>query len=212
MALMRVNPTRMEMKRLKERLKTAVRGHKLLKDKTDEMVRQFVVIAKQNKDLREEVEHDLGIALKGFMLARAMTPTEKIEEAIMMPSRTVTIASSSKTLMNVNVPVIEIKQSESSELYCYSFATMTTQMDNSFVTLNNLLVKLIKLAEVEKTTNMLADEIEKNKRRVNALENIQIPQMQETIKFIKMKLDENERSATVRLMKVKAMLAAQNEN
>ncbi|HRX14521.1 MAG TPA: V-type ATP synthase subunit D [Eubacteriales bacterium] len=205
MAVMRVNPTRMELKRLKERLKTAVRGHKLLKDKTDEMVRRFVVIAKQNKDLREQVEAELGDALRTFMYAKAMTETVVAEEALMMPARVVSLSCSKKTLMNVPIPVIEISE-KGKDIYPYSFLTVTSEMDSSVSVMNQLLTKLIKLAEVEKTTNMLADEIEKNKRRVNALENVLIPQTKETIKYIKMKLDENERASIVRLMKVKTII------
>ncbi len=205
MAVMRVNPTRMELKRLKERLKTAVRGHKLLKDKTDEMVRRFVVIAKQNKDLREQVEAELGDALRTFMYAKAMTETVVAEEALMMPARIVSLSCSKKTLMNVPIPVIEISE-KGKDIYPYSFLTVTSEMDSSVSVMNQLLTKLIKLAEVEKTTNMLADEIEKNKRRVNALENVLIPQTKETIKYIKMKLDENERASIVRLMKVKTII------
>jgi V/A-type H+-transporting ATPase subunit D len=205
MAVMRVNPTRMELKRLKERLKTAVRGHKLLKDKTDEMVRRFIVIAKQNKDLREQVETELGDALRTFMFAKAMTETVVAEEALMMPARVVLLSCSRKTLMNVPIPVIEISE-KGKDIYPYSFLTITSEMDSSVSVMNQLLTKLIKLAEVEKTTNMLADEIEKNKRRVNALENVLIPQTKETIKYIKMKLDENERAAIVRLMKVKTII------
>ena len=205
MAVMRVNPTRMELKRLKERLKTAVRGHKLLKDKTDEMVRRFVVIAKQNKDLREQVEAELGDALRTFMFAKAMTETVVAEEALMMPARVVSLSCSKKTLMNVPIPVIEISE-KGKDIYPYSFLTVTSEMDSSVSVMNQLLTKLIKLAEVEKTTNMLADEIEKNKRRVNALENVLIPQTKETIKYIKMKLDENERASIVRLMKVKTII------
>jgi len=205
MAVMRVNPTRMELKRLKERLKTAVRGHKLLKDKTDEMVRRFVAIAKQNKDLREQVEAELGDALRTFMFAKAMTDTTVAEEALMMPARVVSLSCSKKTLMNVPIPVIEISE-KGRDIYPYSFLSVTSEMDSSVSVMNQLLTKLIKLAEVEKTTNMLADEIEKNKRRVNALENVLIPQTKETIKYIKMKLDENERASIVRLMKVKTII------
>ena len=206
MAIMRVNPTRMELKRLKNRLKTAERGHKLLKDKTDEMVRQFIIYARQNKGLREEVEYGLGEAMKNFVLARALMTPEAVEEAILMPSRAVSLSCAKKSVMSVVVPSIEINESDQSDLYPYSFISVTDQMDSSIETLNKLLVKLIKLAEIEKTTNMLAEEIEKNKRRVNALEHVMIPQMQETIKYIVLKLDENERGSLVRLMKVKDMI------
>lgn len=206
MATMNVNPTRMEMKRLAARLKTAKRGHKLLKDKTDEMVRRFVVLARENKRLRAEVENDLANALKNFAAASTTADSRIVQEAVLMPSRTVELSCSKKSLMNVSVPQITVKESNSGDLYPYSFLTVTEQLDTSVSTINKLIVRLVQLAEVEKTCNMLADEIEKNKRRVNALENIMIPQMQETIKFIKMKLDENERAATVRLMKVKDLI------
>lgn len=207
MAVMRVNPTRMELKRLKNRLKTAVRGHKLLKDKTDEMVRQFIVYARKNKALREEVEFELGEAMKSFVLARAVMQPSAVEEAILMPSRTVSLDCGKKSVMSVVVPSINISVGEQSDLYPYSFLSVSNEMDSSIETLNKLLAKLIELAEVEKTTNMLADEIEKNKRRVNALEYVMIPQLEETIKYIVLKLEENERGSLVRLMKVKEMIA-----
>ena len=205
MAIMNVNPTRMEMKRLQQRLKTASRGHKLLKDKTDEMIRRFIAVAEENKRLREETEKELASALVSFAQARANTDSRVVEEAILMPSRALKITTSSRKIMGINVPSIEVEDN-GGELYPYSFLTVTEQLDNAVRGLNAVVIKLIKLAETEKACNMLAEEIEKNKRRVNALENIMIPQRTETIKYIKMKLDESERSATVRLMKVKDML------
>ncbi len=205
MAIMNVNPTRMEMKRLQQRLKTASRGHKLLKDKTDEMIRRFIAVAEENKRLREETEKELASALVSFAQARANTDSRVVEEAILMPSRALKITTSSRKIMGINVPSIEVEDN-GGELYPYSFLTVTEQLDNAVRGLNAVVIKLIKLAETEKACNMLAEEIEKNKRRVNALENIMIPQLTETIKYIKMKLDESERSATVRLMKVKDML------
>lgn len=206
MAKLNVNPTRMELRRLKTRLKTATRGHKLLKDKSDEMIRQFMIYIREDKRLREEVEGELSQALKEFMLARAVSSDSVIEEAIAMPGVKVELNTSEKNVMSVGVPEFEIVQKESGDLYPYSFAGVTAELDNSIATLSTLLPKLLKLAEVEKTCNMLADEIEKNRRRVNALEYVMIPQLEETIKYITMKLDENERSATIRLMKVKSMI------
>jgi len=193
----------MELQRLKNRLNTAKRGHKLLKDKTDEMTRRFMVVARRNKELREEVERELSDAMKDFVLARALTPPATVEETLMMPSRTVSLNAHTSTLMGVRVPRIGIVENEASDLFPYSFISVTSEMDSSIQTLNNLLVKLIKLAEVEKTTNVLADEIEKSKRRVNALEYVMIPQLEETVKYIRFRLEENERGALVRLMKVK---------
>lgn len=206
MTKMNVNPTRMELRRLKTRLKTATRGHKLLKDKSDEMIRQFMVYVRENKRLREEIEDELSIALKGFTLARAVSSNAVIEEAVMMPATKAEISLSSDNVMSVEVPSISVVEHEGQDKYPYSFDTVTSELDASIGTLSTLLVKLVKLAEVEKTCNMLADEIEKNRRRVNALEYVMIPQIEETIKYINMKLDENERASTIRLMKVKSMI------
>ena len=206
MAKMNVNPTRMELRRLKTRLKTATRGHKLLKDKSDEMIRQFMVYVRENKRLREEIEAKLSSALKGFTLARAVSSNAVIEEAVMMPATKAEISLSSDNVMSVEVPSISVVEHEGQDKYPYSFDTVTSELDASIGTLSTLLVKLVKLAEVEKTCNMLADEIEKNRRRVNALEYVMIPQIEETIKYINMKLDENERASTIRLMKVKSMI------
>ena len=206
MAKMNVNPTRMELRRLKTRLKTATRGYKLLKDKSDEMIRQFMVYVRENKRLREEIEAELSSALKGFTLARAVSSNAVIEEAVMMPATKAEISLSSDNVMSVEVPSISIVEHEGQDKYPYSFDTVTSELDASIGTLSTLLVKLVKLAEVEKTCNMLADEIEKNRRRVNALEYVMIPQIEETIKYINMKLDENERASTIRLMKVKSMI------
>lgn len=206
MAKMNVNPTRMELRRLKTRLKTATRGHKLLKDKSDEMIIQFMVYVRENKRLREEIEAELSSALKGFTLARAVSSNAVIEEAVMMPATKAEISLSSDNVMSVEVPSISVVEHEGQDKYPYSFDTVTSELDASIGTLSTLLVKLVKLAEVEKTCNMLADEIEKNRRRVNALEYVMIPQIEETIKYINMKLDENERASTIRLMKVKSMI------
>ncbi len=208
MARLNVNPTRMELRRLKNRLKTAVRGHKLLKDKSDETIRQFMLFIKENKRLREEVEQEISLALRSFLLASAVTSSQVIEEAVAMPGYKVELVTDVKNVMSVSVPVLEIKESAQKELYPYSFATVTSELDSSISGLSTLLVKMLRLAEVEKTCNMLADEIEKNRRRVNALEYVMIPQLQETIKYITMKLDENERANTIRLMKVKSIIEA----
>lgn len=204
---LKVNPTRMELRRLKDRKKTAVRGHKLLKDKSDEMIRQFIGYAKENMRLRLEVEQELSNALAEFMLAKSVSQDGVIWEALSMPAIGMELEIGTKNIMSVNVPSIGIKKSESISLYPYSFASVTSELDKSISTISVLAEKLIKLAEVEKTCNMLATEIEKNRRRVNALEYIMIPQTEEAIHDITMKLDENERGNIVRLMKVKTMLA-----
>lgn len=205
MPILNVNPTRMEMKRLQGRLKTASRGHKLLKDKTDEMIRRFIALAEENKRLREETEKELAEALQSFASARAVSDSRVVDEAILMPSRSISIETSSHKVMGVDVPEISVSDN-GGEMYPYSFLTVNSGLDDAVRGVSAVVVKLVRLAEIEKTCNMLAEEIEKNKRRVNALENIMIPQLAETIKYIKMKLDESERSATVRLMKVKDII------
>jgi len=209
MAILNVNPTRMELRGLKNRLSTAVRGHKLLKDKSDETIRQFMGFIRENKRLRDELENEVTLSLRSFLLASAVNSPEVIEEAVAIPSRSVTLKCGVRNIMSVSAPSIEIEEGESTDLYPYSFATVSGELDESLKHLSELLVKLVRLAEVEKTCNMLADEIEKNRRRVNALEYVMIPELEETIKFIKMKLDENERGNTIRLMKIKDILKKQ---
>ena len=206
MSIMKINPTRMELRRLKTRLKTAVRGHKLLKDKSDEMIRRFIIFAKENKRLREEVERELNISLRNFMFARSVSDSFAIEEAVSMPSVSVNLVSETQSIMNVAVPKLTIEKNDNTSLLPYSLTSITSELDSSIIALSQLLVKLVRLAEVEKTSNMLADEIEKNRRRVNALEYVLIPDIKETIKYITMKLDENDRGTTIRLMKFKQIM------
>ena len=200
MSRLNVNPTRMEMKKLKARLDTAVRGHKLLKDKSDEMVRRFSVIIKENKLLRDEVEKELAETLKQFSVARSVTPSYRAETAFAMPSVAVKADCGVQSIMGVEVPKLEISQNKRADGLPYAYPEITSEADYSV----DRAAKLMRLAEVEKSVRMLADEIERNKRRVNALEYVMIPQLQETIKYIKAKLDENERAAVIRLMKVKS--------
>ena len=208
MARLNVNPTRMELKRLKGRLKTAERGHKLLKDKSDEMVRRFSVLIKENKRLRDETDKDMAEVLKEFSKARSFISVEEIETAFSMPVSSVTLDISTNNIMSVEVPEIKVS-AKKTEGYPYAFASITSEVDYSSKKVSELIEKLIKLAEVEKSAAMLAVEIERNKRRVNALEYVMIPQLNETIKYIRSKLDENERSATTRLMKVKSFINAE---
>ena len=211
MAQTRVNPTRMELSRLKKRLATAVRGHKLLKDKRDEMVRRFVALARENKALRERVEAQLSQALYDFMLARAVMSEEAMEQALMVPARQVELKLGSRNIMSVAVPAIQVQSIATTDGGTpYGFAFTSAELDGAISTLADLLPELLKLAEAEKACNMLADEIEKTRRRVNALEYVLIPQMEADIRTISMKLDENERGNLTRLMKTKDMLAARD--
>lgn len=207
MTRLAVNPTRMELRRLKTRLKTAERGHKLLKDKSDEMVRRFLSYVRENKRLREEIEGDLADAMRSFMLTRAVMSSEELKQTLCLPARTVDVKTDLENVMGVEVPVVEITETKSSgDTLPYSPLSATSDLDVAVEKISALMEKLLRLAQVEKTCNMLADEIERNRRRVNALEYVMIPQLNETIKYIVMKLDENERGALVRLMKVKSMI------
>ncbi|MCI9031551.1 MAG: V-type ATP synthase subunit D [Clostridia bacterium] len=211
MTRLAVNPTRMELRRLKARLKTAERGHKLLKDKSDEMVRRFLSYVRENKRLREEIEEDLADAMRSFMLTRAVMSGEELKQTLCLPARTVNVRTDLENVMGVEVPVVEITENENSvDTLPYSTLSATSDLDVAVEKISTLMEKLLRLAQVEKTCNMLADEIERNRRRVNALEYVMIPQLNETIKYIVMKLDENERGALVRLMKVKSMITPDN--
>lgn len=212
MAILRVNPTRMELTKLKKRLATAVRGHKLLKDKQDELVRQFIILVKRNNELRTKVEEEIEATLKEFALTRATLGSEVIEEALSFPKESISVEITSKNVMSVIVPVMEFKrklEDDPGSIYPYGFANTSPELDHVVGKLYDILPQLLSLAEIEKSTQLMADEIEKTRRRVNALEYMTIPQLQETIKYIKMKLDENERGALTRLMKVKDMIEKQ---
>lgn len=194
----------MELKKLKARLSTAVRGHKLLKDKSDEMVRRFTVIIREDKRLRDEVEKELSLTLKQFSVARSVTPAFEAEAAFSMPSVAVKVNCGTESIMGVEVPKVDLVKEKRADGLPYAYAEITSEADYSVGMVSALLPKMVRLAETEKAVRMLADEIERNKRRVNALEYVMIPQLEETIKYIKDKLDENERAAVVRLMKVKS--------
>ncbi|MBE7087748.1 MAG: V-type ATP synthase subunit D [Clostridiales bacterium] len=206
MARLNVNPTRMELKKLKARLKTAERGHKLLKDKTDEMVRRFSIIIKENKRYRDDVESDVSVVLKQFSSARSVISKARIGLAFAMPVSSLDFECKKGNIMSVQVPEFEISEGKGSTTLPYAVSDLTSEADYAVKMAGDVLVKLLRLAELEKSVQMLAEEIEKSKRRVNALENIMIPNLKETISYISMKLEENDRSSRTRLMKVKSML------
>lgn len=209
MARLNVNPNRMELSGLKKRLATAKRGHKLLKDKQDELMRQFINLIKYNNELRKEVEAELQASLKNFVMARAVMSSEFLEEAIAYPKESISVEVERKNIMSVNVPKMTFKrqlEDEEGSIYPYGFANTSSELDDSIAKLYNILPKLLELAEVEKSTQLMSDEIEKTRRRVNALEYMTIPSLEETIRYIRMKLDENERSNLTRLMKVKDII------
>ena len=203
-----INPTRMELTRLKGRLKTATRGHKLLKDKRDELMKQFLEIVRRNRELRQKVEAGLERANAAFTVAAALMSPEMLEQALLYPKQSVELDMTSKNIMSVNVPVYSFhtRNEDPTEIYPYGFAQTSGELDDAVDALSQVFQDMLKLAEIEKTSQLLAQEIEKTRRRVNALEYVKIPQMEESIRYISMKLDENERSNTIRLMKVKELV------
>ncbi|MBP1926415.1 V/A-type H+-transporting ATPase subunit D [Sedimentibacter acidaminivorans] len=211
MARLNVNPTRMVLTSLKKRLKVAVKGHKMLKDKRDELMRQFLELARENKTLREQVEKQLADVYSNFIIASAVMSSEVLDEALMYPKQGVSIEVGNKNIMSVDVPVFEFTTTtdDTSNIYPYGFASTSGELDSAIADLSDIFPIMLKLAALEKEVQLLAAEIEKTRRRVNALEYVMIPRFQETIKYIQMKLDENERGNQTRLMKVKDMMLAE---
>ena len=208
MASTQVNPTRMELTKQKKKLVTAVRGHKLLKDKRDELMRQFLYLARENMALRLKVEEGIRSANVNFVIAKAGMSEETLNTALMAPKQEVYLVTDEKNVMSVNIPTFSYKTrtADANDSYSYGFAFTSSDLDGAVKSLADILPDMLKLAECEKACQLMSAEIEKTRRRVNALEHVIIPRAQENIKYITMKLDENERSTQIRLMKVKDMV------
>lgn len=203
-----VNPTRMELTRLKKKLVTAKRGHKLLKDKRDELMRRFLELVKENMALRQKVEEGLENANRNFVLAKAVMREETLNTALMAPLQSLSVEVGTENVMSVDIPRFDYKTRAPGEndMYSYGFAFTSSDLDYAVKSLSDIFPDMLKLAEIEKSCQLMAAEIEKTRRRVNALEHVMIPETETSIKYITMKLDENERSTQVRLMKVKDMM------
>ena len=203
MVRLNVKPTRMELNNLKERLKTAERGHKLLKDKRDELMRRFISLIRENNQLRKEVESYLIDNLKSFAVAKSLKNSQMVEELFSIPSKEIELFVEKENIMSVTVPRMHMNITSQNENSEYSYLSSNSEMDDVFATMNSLIDKLLRLAEVEKTCQLMADEIEKTRRRVNGLEYSIIPNLSETIHYIELKLEEAERANLVRIKKVK---------
>lgn len=214
MSSAQVNPTRMELTRLKKKLVTARKGHKLLKDKRDELMRRFMELVKENRILREKVEKGIVQSNKNFALAAAVMSDEEVKTALLAPKQSVSVDASSKNVMSVNVPVFDYKTrtADKNDIFSYGFVSTSADLDSAVQSLSDVFPDMLRLAEVEKSCAMMAAEIEKTRRRVNALEHVMIPDYMEKIRYITMKLDENERSTQIRLLKVKDMMLEKNYN
>ena len=211
MAGTQVNATRMELTRLKKKLVTAVKGHRLLKDKRDELMREFLDLVRVNMELRQKGEQGIMDANRNFVLAKAGMSEETLRTALMAPKQEVSIRDGKKNVMSVDIPTFDFttRTSDPNDIYSYGFAFTSSDLDGAVKSLGDILPDMLKLAEVEKSCQLMAVEIEKPRRRVNALEHVIIPETQDGIRYITMKLDENERSTQVRLMKVKDMMLKQ---
>ncbi len=208
MAVLSVNPTRMELNELKIKLNTARRGHKLLKDKRDELMRQFLDLVRENEKLRLKVEKAIQEAIQHMAVARSMTDKQVLDVALLLPKQELSLKVTTKNVMSVPVPQYEVayKTQNFGDIYSYGYAFTSEDMDDAILSLSEILPDLVRLAQVEKSCQLMSSEIEKTRRRVNALEYVMIPDYEDTIKYITMKLDENERSTSTRLMKVKDMM------
>ena len=204
--ILEVNATRMELLKLRRRLGLAERGHSLLKRKQDELMRQFLERVEQIGDLRREIEERLAEAHRGFLMARSVMDRESMEEAIMFPNQKLTLNVSTVSVMNLRLPQFDVKSDGS--VYSYGLANTSGELDSALGAYSELLPEMLKLSQIERAVELLASEIETTRRRVNALEYILIPNLQDTIKYIKMRLDEIERSNLSRLMKVKEIIRA----
>ena len=211
MTRLNVTPTRMNLNTLKKRLATSKRGYKLLKDKQDELMRQFLEKIRENKRLREEVEADLKDSSKGFLMASSFMSPEFLQEAVSFPTQKIGVDIKVQNVMSVRIPQMEFKidkgGNENASMYPYGLAQTSADLDLAIKGLNKVMDKLLALAELEKSTQLMADEIEGTRRRVNALEYRTIPDLEETIKYIRAKLEENERATIARLMKVKDIIS-----
>ncbi|MDO5015190.1 MAG: V-type ATP synthase subunit D [Clostridia bacterium] len=208
MAKLNVNPTRMELSNLKKKLAVATKGHKLLKDKRDELMRQFIDLVRENKKLRREVEEQIRIANAHMAIARSVMSDESLNVALMLPMQKMSLKIENKNVMSVLIPEFKVqyKTSDTNDIYSYGYSFTSCDLDDAVSALSDIMPKMLKLAEIEKSCQLMASEIEKTRRRVNALEHVMIPQYKETITYIKMKLDEDERSTITKLMKVKDMM------
>lgn len=208
MASSQIIPTRMELSRIKDKLAVARKGHKLLKDKRDELMRQFLIMVRENMELRKHVEEGIRQANINFIVAKAGMDAETLNTALMAAKQKVTLGVSTKNVMSVNIPVFDVRTKTASEtdIYSYGYAFTSSDLDGAIKSLADIRDDMILLAEKEKACKLMAAEIEKTRRRVNALEHVIIPEAQKNIKYISMKLDETARDNTIRLIKVKDMV------
>lgn len=209
MALLNVNPTRMALMELKRRHKSSKRGHKLLKDKQDGLMQQFMSIIRNAKELRGQVEEELGNVFRKFLLASAWMNEGDLANALSSPQATVELEVETKSVMSVKLPSFTL--SKEGSIKSYGLAGTNALFDEAVEALESIFEVLVTLAQIEKQAEAMAIELETTRRRVNALEHKMIPDLEETVKYIKMKLDESERAGIIATMRIKASLEEQEK-
>ncbi|MBN1233184.1 MAG: V-type ATP synthase subunit D [Candidatus Coatesbacteria bacterium] len=197
----KVSPNRMVLLQLKKQLSMAIRGHKLLKDKQDELMRKFISFIQNYRSRREAIDEMLAEGYRKFLGARAIMSRIELFNATEALPNQIEIKTDEIRIMNTRVPVIELVSMKSHKNY--STITTSASLDASLKDFSEILPVIIKLAELEKRIEILAIELERTRRRVNALEYVLIPTLEDTIHEISMKLGENERATLTRLMKIK---------
>lgn len=208
MAVLNVNLTRIESINMKKSLKTAQKGHKLLKDKLDELIKKLLQLVNENQKLRQKSDEMLKNAYQNFMLAKAVIGKERMQEALVIPKKSISLEIGETNIMSVRIPEFHFEKNEENieNKVLYGFAYTTSELDKAIESFSDVSECLLELAQNEKAIELIASEIEKTRRRVNAIENVTIPNYMDTIKYIGLKLSEDERANTSRLMKVKEMI------
>lgn len=203
MAVLNVNANKSELNDIKDKLASAERGHKLLKDKQDGLMKQFIEMIRKNNQLRIEVEEVLSQSFADFLIASASMSPEMLEEAVSFPKQELTVDIKTRNFMSVDIPIMEFHRGSEENMYPYGYVNTSAELDDAISKLNKVMDKLLELAQVEKACQLMASEIETTRRRVNALEYKRIPDYLDTVKFIEAKLAEKERETNTKLMKVK---------
>jgi len=194
----------MEYNKIRDRLRSSQRGYKMLKSKRDDLVKQFVVLAKKNREMREIIEKKMAAVYENFMIAEALMGSAALEDALMLPGYSASLEADTQNLMGVDIPVY--KFNTRGDIYPYGLYSTSGELDIAVEELGDLIPQLLELSQIEKSLQLLTREIEKTRRTVNALEYVRIPNLQQTVKYIRMKLEGNEQSNTTRLMKVKDIM------
>lgn len=211
--LQNVKPTRMELLKLRRRVKLADKGHRLLKEKRDALISEFMVVIKEYKDARKGVEENLKVAFYNLLMAEVLLGSRDLEQISGITLRDINLDFMTKNIMGVSVPIMKVDNLiRRVHERGYGFLSTNAKLDDAAKNFEESILSIVKLAEIEESVRRIAEEVEKTKRRVNALEYIVIPRLKATIKHIEMRMEEIERESFLRLKKIKASLEAKRRN